>query len=69
MNGIHVKSKCYEHQPEAVIENDSARRSDMIIINNEHHDCQIIDFAVPHDTRVDVWKLRRLKNTWIWPGN
>ena len=58
-NGIHVKSKWYEHQPEAVIENDSckilwdftvqtdhfvtARRPDMILTDKEHHECQIID--------------------------
>ena len=61
-NGIHVKPKWHEHQPEAVIENDSckilwdytvqtdqfitARRPDMICIDKEHHKCQIIDFAM-----------------------
>ena len=68
-NGIHVKSKWYEQQPEAVIENDSCkilwyftvqtyhfittRRPDMILIDQKHHECQIIDFAIPYDTRVD----------------
>ena len=67
-NGIHVKSKWYKHQPDAVIENDSckiiwdftvqkdhfitARRHGMIVIDKEHHECQIIDFALPYDTRV-----------------
>ena len=80
-NGVHVKSKWYEHQPEAVIENDFckilcdftvqtdhfiiARRPDMIFIYKEHHECQIIDFTIPYDIR----KLRRLRNTWVWPGN
>ena len=89
-NKIHVKSKWYEHEPEAVIENDSckilwdftvqtdhfitARRPDKIFIDKEHHECQIIDFAIPYDTRVDdkeVGKIekyldlaRELKKVW-----
>ena len=63
VNAIHVKSKWFEYQPEAVIENDSckifwdfivqtdhfitARRPDMIFIDKEHHECQIFDFAIP----------------------
>ena len=45
----------------------TTRRPDMIFIDKKQHDCQIIDFAIPYDTRVDD-KLR-LRNTWIWPGN
>ena len=68
-NGIHVKPKWYERQLEAVVENDlckilwyfivqtdhfiTARRPDMIIIDKEHHECQIINFSIPYDTRVD----------------
>ena len=87
---IHVKSKRYENQPEAVIEDDSikifwyftvqtdhfitARRPDMIFIDKKTL-CQTIDFAIPHDTRVDdkdVEKTEKyldlakeLKRAWI----
>ena len=66
-NGVLFKSKWYEHQPEMVIGNDSckilwnfavqknhfitSRRPGMIVIDKEHHECQIIDFAIPYDTR------------------
>ena len=69
-----------EHQPEAVIENDSckilwgftlfyctdrhfitARRPDMIFIDKEHDKCQIIDFAIPYDTRVDDKEVEKIK--------
>ena len=76
-NGIHVKSKWYEYQPEAVIENDSckifwyftvqtdhfitARRPDMILIDEKHHQCQIIDFAIPYDTRVDDKEVEKIE--------
>ena len=77
MNGIHVKSKWYEHQPEAVIENDSckilwdftiqtdhfitARRPDMIFIDEKHHECQIVVFAIPYDTRVDDKEVENIE--------
>ena len=93
-NGIHVKSKWYEHQPEAVIENDSckilwdftvqrdhfitARKLDRIFINIKHNECQINDFAIPYDTKVDdkeVEKIekyldlvRELKKVWNMKG-
>ena len=74
-NGTHLKSKWYEHQPEAVIENDSCkilwhftvhtdhfittRRPDMIFIDKKHHECQIIDFSIAYDTRVDDKKAEK----------
>ena len=84
---IHVKSKRYENQPEAVIEDDSikifwyftvqadhfisARRPDMIFIYKKTL-CQTIDFAIPHDTRVDdentekyLDLAKELKGAWI----
>ena len=77
MNGIHVKSKWYEHQPQAVIENGSckilwdftvqadhfmtARRPDMIFIDKEHHERQISDFAIPYDTRVDDKEVEKIE--------
>ena len=76
-NGIHVKSKWYEHQPEAVIENDfckilwdftvqtdhfiTARKPDKIFLDKEHHEYQIIDFAIPHDTRVDGKEIEKIE--------
>ena len=76
-NGIHVKSKWYEHQPEPVIENDfckllwdftvqtddfiTARRPDMIFIDKKHHECKIIDFAIPYDTRVDDKEVEKIE--------
>ena len=75
--GIHVKSKWYEHQSEAVIEHDScktlweftvqtdrfitARRPDMILIDKKHHECQIIDFAIPYDTRGDDKEVEKIE--------
>ena len=37
-------------QTDHVIE---ARRPDMIMVDKKNNKCQIIDFAVPYDTRVD----------------
>ena len=65
---VKVKEKWYEHEPEAVVETEKckilwdfmvqtdaripARRPDVIVINKENKQCQIIDFAVPFDTRI-----------------
>ena len=37
----------------------------MIFIDKQHHECQVIDFAIQHDTRVDdkeVYKIERYLN-------
>ena len=76
-NGIHVISEWYGHQPEAVIENDSckilcdltvqtnhfitARKPDMIAIDKKHHKCQIMDSAIPYDTRVDDKEVEKIE--------
>ena len=76
-NSIHVKSKWYEHQPKAVIENNSckilwyftvqtdhfvsAKRPGMIFIDKEHHECQIIDFTIPCDTRLDDKEVEKIE--------
>ena len=76
-NGVCVKSKWYEHQPEAIIQNKpckilwdftvqkdhflTARRPNMIFIDEKHHKCQIIDFAIPYDTRVDDKEVEKIK--------
>ena len=33
----------------------------MIFIDKEHHECQIIDFAIPHDTRVDNKEFEKIE--------
>ena len=76
-NGILVKQKWCERQPEAVIDNDSCkilwdfpvqadhfitvRRLDMLVIDKDHHECQIIDFAIPYDTRVDDKEVEKIQ--------
>ena len=76
-NRIHLKPKQYDHQPEAVIENDlckilwdftiqadyfiTARGPDMILIDIEHHECQIIDFTILHETRVDDKEVEKIE--------
>ena len=33
----------------------------MIFIDKEHHECQIIDFAIPYDTRVDDKEIEKIE--------
>ena len=33
----------------------------MIVIDTEQHECKIIDFAIPYDTRVDDKKVEKIK--------
>ena len=33
----------------------------MIFINKKHHECQIIDFAIPYDTRVDDKEVEKIE--------
>ena len=76
-NGIHVKPKWYEHQPDVVIENDTCkilwdfilqtdhfmteRRPDMIVIDKEHHEYRIIDYAIPYDKSVDDKEVEKIE--------
>ena len=39
----------------------STRRPDMIVIDKEHHECQIIDFAILHDTRAADKKVEKIE--------
>ena len=32
----------------------------MIFVDKEHHECQIIDFAIPYDTRVDDKEVEKI---------
>ena len=59
-----------EHKPESVLENDKsqllwdfevqtdhhneARRPDLILVGKERNTCQIVDFAIPGDHRVEM---------------
>ena len=75
--GLEAKAKWYEHEPQAVCENEEykilwdfsiqtdhvieARRPDMIIVEKKSNKCQIIDFAVPYDTRVDEKEKEKIQ--------
>ena len=74
--GFETKEKWYEHQPESVYENDDykvlwdfniqtdhvieARRPDLVIINKQDRMCQIVDFAVPYDSRVNLKETEKI---------
>ena len=34
----------------------------MIFIDKEHHKCQIFDFAIPYDTKVDDKEVEKIEN-------
>ena len=69
--------KWYEHQPEAVQENErckilwdfniqtdhviEARRPDMIVIDKETKFARIIDFAIPYDSRVNSKEVQKIE--------
>ena len=66
--GVHVNKNWYEHEPEAVIENNQCkilwdfevqtdhvikeRRPDLVVVDKEKRICQIVDFAIPYDTKI-----------------
>ena len=76
-NKIQVKEKWYEHEPAPVTENEEckilwdfnvqtdhvieARRPDMIIIDKVKKLCQIVDFAVPYDTKVNTKEVEKIE--------
>ena len=39
----------------------TARWPDMIFIDKKHHECQIIDFAISYDTRVDDKEVEKIE--------
>ena len=75
--GIEVNDKWYQHEPVSVIENDKckilwdftvqtdhiiqARRPDMIVIDKETNKAQVIDFAIPYDSRVDSKEMEKIE--------
>ena len=60
--------KCYENEPESVLENEDykilwdfsiqtdhvieARRPDLVLVDKKERSCKMIDFAVPGDSRI-----------------
>ena len=75
--GIEVNDKWYQHEPGPVIENDrckilwnfvvqtdhfiQARRPDMMVIDKERNKAQVIDFAIPYDSRVDNKEIEKIE--------
>ena len=75
--GFDVNEKWYEHEPDAVSENNDfhilwdfevqtdhvieARRPDMIVTDKKNNTCKIIDFAVPFDSRVDAKEMEKIE--------
>ena len=71
-------NKWYVHSPESVSENEthkflwdfeiqtdhqiSARRPDLIIINEKKRTCRIVDFAVPAHNRVKLKECEKIDN-------
>ena len=70
-----VKEKWYEHEPDAVRENNDfhilsdfevqtdhvveAKRPDMIVTEKQNNICKIIDFAVPYDSRIEAKAMEK----------
>ena len=68
--------KCYEHEPESVLENEDykilrdfsiqtdhvieARRPDLVVVDKERS-CKIMDFAVPGDSRIEEKEKDRIE--------
>ena len=76
MYGKEVKDKGHEHDAVPVAENErckilwdfniqtdhviQARRPDMIVINKKENTAQVIDFAIPHDSRVNSKEIEKI---------
>ena len=75
--GIEVRDKWFQHELGSVIENDrckilwdstvqtdhiiQARRPDMIVIDKKTNKAQVIDFAIPYDSRVDSKEMEKIE--------
>ena len=46
-----------------------ARRPDFIIVGKERNKCQIVDFAIPGDPRVEMKEKKKERNIKIWQEN
>ena len=75
--GLEMKAKWYDHEPQVICENEEykalwdfsiqaddimeARRPDIIIVEKKSNKFQIINFAVPYDTRVDEKEKEKIQ--------
>ena len=75
--GIEVRDRWYEHDAIPLTENGrckiiwdfniqtdhviQARRPDMIVINKKGNMAQVIDFAIPHDSRVGSKEIEKIE--------
>ena len=69
--------KWYEHEPESVLGNEDykilwdfsiqidyiieARRPDLIVVDKKERSCEIIDFAVPRDSRIEEKEKNKIE--------
>ena len=69
--------KWYEHEPESVLENDycnilwdffiqtdhviEVRRPDLVVVDKKERSCEIIDFAVPGNSRIEEKERDKIK--------
>jgi hypothetical protein len=76
--GIEVTEKWYQHQPEAVVENEQVkilwdfmiqcdrdiehRKPDIVVVNKEANTCQLIDVACPSDLNLVGKRNEKLRN-------
>ena len=76
--GIHASEQWYNHETEAIVENDSckilwdftiqtdhvneARRPGLIFANKKEKKCTIVDFAIPYDTRIEQKEKENVYN-------
>lgn len=75
-NNFNVKDKWYEHQPESIVENNTAkilwdfniytdkviraRRPDIVVIDKTKNEVKIIDVAIPGDSRIREKETEKL---------
>ena len=68
-SNFEAGNKWFEHEPESVLENEDykilwdfsiqtdhvieARRPDLVLVDKKERSCEIIDFAVPGDSRIE----------------
>ena len=74
---IDVAPKWYQHEPEAVKENEKckilwdvsiqtdrvieARRPDMVVVDKGNKCCEIIDFAIPYDSKTELKEQEKIE--------
>ena len=73
---VHVSKNWYEHEPEAVIENNQCkilwdfevqtdhvikeRRPDLVVVDKGKRICQIFDFEIPYDAKVTEREIEKI---------